>query len=354
MNTKLKALANGDVGTSEVEAILNELIGIAQRGAHVKVANKTGGPLAKGTLVALTGYDATLAAPTVVKADANTGPVPAQAILSELIADGGAGIAYTCGVVTGLDTSGASAVGSKAYLGETPGAFAWAAPSDPGDVVQVVGFCTVKSDTAGALLFWLSAASGGVVEGAYVKPATGIPSTDMTTAVQTSLGLADSAYQLPVGGIPVSDMETDAQTAFALAAQAIVAIGGLFLVSRDLADGSSAAAVTAAAAGAKKKSCTLALQDAQGATVTWYTGPVTITPTADCVDEDIGLPVVTGGNTVTLTAGVGTVEITFDTDEGVANTYAADDEIGWTAAIGDILGETVDVSDALFLDTLIA
>lgn len=42
--------------------------------------------------------------------------------------------------------------------------------------------------------------------GTYSKPSGGIPSTDMTSAVQTSLGKADSAYQKPSGGIPSTDI----------------------------------------------------------------------------------------------------------------------------------------------------
>ena len=41
---------------------------------------------------------------------------------------------------------------------------------------------------------------------AYQKPGDGIPSTDMTAAVQASLDKADTAYQKPVSGIPNSDM----------------------------------------------------------------------------------------------------------------------------------------------------
>lgn len=44
------------------------------------------------------------------------------------------------------------------------------------------------------------------ISAAYVKPSSGIPSTDMASAVQTSLGKADSAYQKPSGGIPASDL----------------------------------------------------------------------------------------------------------------------------------------------------
>ena len=40
----------------------------------------------------------------------------------------------------------------------------------------------------------------------YSKPAGGIPKTDMTTSVQTTLDKADSAYQKPSGGIPAGDL----------------------------------------------------------------------------------------------------------------------------------------------------
>ena len=49
-------------------------------------------------------------------------------------------------------------------------------------------------------------------KGTYSKPSGGIPSTDMTTAVQTSLGKADSAYQKPSGGIPATDLASAVQT----------------------------------------------------------------------------------------------------------------------------------------------
>lgn len=48
------------------------------------------------------------------------------------------------------------------------------------------------------------------VSGFYTKPGTGIPSSDMSSEVQTSLGKADSAYQKPANGIPASDMENGA------------------------------------------------------------------------------------------------------------------------------------------------
>ena len=60
----------------------------------------------------------------------------------------------------------------------------------------------------------LSTIRSGAAAGAtaYQKPGTGIPSSDMASAVQTSLGKADSAYQKPSGGIPESDMASEVQT----------------------------------------------------------------------------------------------------------------------------------------------
>lgn len=60
----------------------------------------------------------------------------------------------------------------------------------------------LKGDGAGGV----SAATPGTDYGTYSKPSGGIPSTDMTSAVQTSLGKADTAYQKPSGGIPASDL----------------------------------------------------------------------------------------------------------------------------------------------------
>lgn len=56
----------------------------------------------------------------------------------------------------------------------------------------------------------------GDVESAYHKPSGGIPSTDMTDEVQTSLGKADSAYQKPSGGIPNTDLSSAVQSTLGL------------------------------------------------------------------------------------------------------------------------------------------
>lgn len=46
----------------------------------------------------------------------------------------------------------------------------------------------------------------------YTKPSSGIPKTDLASAVQTSLGKADTAYQKPSTGIPETDLAEDVKT----------------------------------------------------------------------------------------------------------------------------------------------
>lgn len=47
--------------------------------------------------------------------------------------------------------------------------------------------------------------------GAYAKPSSGVPATDLASSVQTSLAGADTAYQKPSGGIPDSDLSSAVQ-----------------------------------------------------------------------------------------------------------------------------------------------
>ena len=46
----------------------------------------------------------------------------------------------------------------------------------------------------------------GAIQGKYTKPNDGIPTTDLASGVQTSLGKADTAYQKPQNGIPATDL----------------------------------------------------------------------------------------------------------------------------------------------------
>lgn len=57
--------------------------------------------------------------------------------------------------------------------------------------------------------------------GTYSKPSTGIPKTDLASAVQTSLGNADSAYQKPSSGIPKTDLASAVQNSLGKADSAL-------------------------------------------------------------------------------------------------------------------------------------
>lgn len=81
-------------------------------------------------------------------------------------------------------------------------------PSDIGAQDEILVSGILKGDGMGGV----SAATPGTDYGTYSKPSGGIPSTDMTSAVQTSLGKADTAYQKPSGGIPSTDMASAVQT----------------------------------------------------------------------------------------------------------------------------------------------
>lgn len=97
--------------------------------------------------------------------------------LDSLIADGDS-TAYTAnvGTITGITMNGSS----KGTSGVV-------------DLGTVITDVSGKQDVISDLATIRSGASAGAT--AYQKPSGGIPSTDMTSAVQTSLGKADSALQ---------------------------------------------------------------------------------------------------------------------------------------------------------------
>lgn len=66
-----------------------------------------------------------------------------------------------------------------------------------------------------------AAAAQTTASAAYVKPGSGIPSTDLATAVQTVLTAAGTAYQKPGPGIPQADLTAAVQALLALAGTAL-------------------------------------------------------------------------------------------------------------------------------------
>ena len=83
----------------------------------------------------------------------------------------------------------------------------------PGDLVKLVRVDAAQSfnDTEKAQ------GRSNIGAGTYSKPGSGIPYSDMTSAVQTLLTRAGNAYIVPGGGIPATDMTTQVQNALSLA-----------------------------------------------------------------------------------------------------------------------------------------
>jgi len=100
-----------------------------------------------------------------------------------------------------------------------------------------------------------------------------------------------------------------------------------------------------AAASGMSRTVRFEIQDGDGNIQLWYNGTGTITPTENCTDADIGIPVISGGNDVDFVDGVCEVEMVMDTDAGVSKTYADGDYVTLAIAIPDVLGVAVDDSD---------
>lgn len=119
-------------------------------------------------------------------------------------------------------------------------------PTDTGKVYILVGGCYDSSTSYCRISLyqhnpWFTYNGSYLIQldtkiwTAYQKPSTGIPKTDLASAVQTSLGKADSAYQKPSGGIPATDLASGVQTNLGLAATAYQKPSG-GIPSTDLAE----------------------------------------------------------------------------------------------------------------------
>jgi len=88
-------------------------------------------------------------------------------------------------------------------------------------------FLLVSHNSDGTLQQNAISAAGG-----YVEPSGGIPSSDMTVAVQTQLAQGASAYQKPPSGIPNADLSNAVQSNLSAAATALQA--GTSITNGDL------------------------------------------------------------------------------------------------------------------------
>ena len=105
-------------------------------------------------------------------------------------------------------------------------------------VPTIAATLLTKQDVINDIETIRSGAAAGVT--AYQKPNAGIPKTDMTEGVQTSLGKADSAYQKPGSGIPKSDLSSDVQASLDKADSAVQDVSGKADKDTDAVDGNLA------------------------------------------------------------------------------------------------------------------
>jgi len=114
------------------------------------VDNSTGGSLAAGTLVYISGYDAGNGAPQITKADADSRQ--AEYVLNAAIANGAAGVVYRGYTLGSLDTSGSS-VGDPIYLSATAGSWTATALTGSAQLSQRVGVVVTSHASTGSILF---------------------------------------------------------------------------------------------------------------------------------------------------------------------------------------------------------
>ena len=118
----------------------------------VDVFNNTGGTLAVGTLVNLSGFTGTSGV-VVSKANADAG-VRATHVVLDAINDATAGVVYPSGVGVNVNTGGRT-IGDLVYLdATTSGGFTFTAPTGADQMVQVVGVVKVVHASTGEIVFF--------------------------------------------------------------------------------------------------------------------------------------------------------------------------------------------------------
>ncbi len=90
---------------------------------------------------------------------------------------------------------------------------------DWGDILNT--FLEVAHNADGTLI-----PSAVTAAGAYSKPSSGIPSTDLDTSTQTIIAAVASKYVKPAGGIPASDLSSSVQASLTDAGSAVQTVNG--------------------------------------------------------------------------------------------------------------------------------
>jgi len=260
----------------------------------LQVHNATGGSLAAGTLVYLSGYDTTSGLPQVVASDADAGGTPAEYIIRDAIANGSNGYVYKTHRLTAQNTNSASAVGDPVYLSTTAGGWTLTAPSGADDTVQRVGVVVTKSATVGIIDFNLDTP--------VAKVGTNELQDSSVTLVKQSVPKIGKISQT----VLISEFTDGTGTSGTKTMTTQIPAGAVFLYSRVL--------VNVALSG----DTTAVLTIGDGSDVDRYnTGTPSVLTTGQ---KEMGAP---SGNRDHLTAATVTLTVTGASDFGLVNTLGS-------------------------------
>jgi hypothetical protein len=116
------------------------------------VRNQTGSTIAKGTPVAIVGFNGGNGRPLVAPADANDPTrMPCIGLVAEQLVNNSNGAVIATGVSVGFDTSSFTA-GDILYIGTTPGSLVTAPPTGESSQIQNIGKVTVAASNGRILV----------------------------------------------------------------------------------------------------------------------------------------------------------------------------------------------------------
>lgn len=125
-------------------------------GSDLLVRNETGGALAAGDLVYVSGWSETQSRFLVTKAAADAAGARAILVMRGALANNTNGVAYKTYRLTAVNTGG-SVVGNPIYLSTTAGGWTLTAPTAANSIQQIVGRVAVVNAATGEIEFNLDA-----------------------------------------------------------------------------------------------------------------------------------------------------------------------------------------------------
>lgn len=149
--------------------------------------NGTGGSLAAGTLVYVSGYNVANSAQAIAAADADDPQKAATYVVDSAIADAGTGTCSKIATLTAQNTSG-GAVGDAWYLSATAGSGTRSAPTGADQIQQIVGRIITVDAATGTVAVDLTAAPVSKAGTAFLQTSVGLTTPKITTSINDANG----------------------------------------------------------------------------------------------------------------------------------------------------------------------